>query len=230
MRKAESDPAISDYSIIGHSHGGTVIWLALLLSHANEGVRLSKLYRWLTVGTPFFWHNEMKLNEQVATNACRADYEAHWRGFCHEEDEALALLRAACKTLSDSSSQWNVAFNSLVVSGISRWLFNHFISGVVFGARGVKKVSEIPIGFDRRIISEGKTYKNLKKKSIDEFRICAPNDFKEFREFLAERPGSTMPEGKTVDCLIHCLYFGSHELRSSIIRRLKPPISPDSIP
>lgn len=40
------------YHLVGHSHGGSVIWHALTLS-AAQGKRLANLRSWCTVGTPF---------------------------------------------------------------------------------------------------------------------------------------------------------------------------------
>jgi hypothetical protein len=40
------------HCVVGHSHGGSIISLALLLS-ASEGTQLPGLVRWITVGTPF---------------------------------------------------------------------------------------------------------------------------------------------------------------------------------
>jgi hypothetical protein len=41
-----------DYHLVGHSHGGTVIWLTLQLA-VTRGVELTRLRSWTTLGTPF---------------------------------------------------------------------------------------------------------------------------------------------------------------------------------
>src|SRR5262249_24899764 len=46
------DQAGQRYHLVGHSHGGSVIWYALTLS-AAQGKRLANLRSWCTVGTPF---------------------------------------------------------------------------------------------------------------------------------------------------------------------------------
>src|SRR5262249_40642523 len=39
--------------LVGHSHGGSVIWHALVRSARASGTRLKGLQTWTTVGTPF---------------------------------------------------------------------------------------------------------------------------------------------------------------------------------
>lgn len=51
-RLAEYEAAGERYHLIGHSHGGSVIWHALVAS-AQQGQRLTGLQSWATVGTPF---------------------------------------------------------------------------------------------------------------------------------------------------------------------------------
>ncbi len=43
------------YHVVGHSHGGSVIWHALRLA-TIQGKKLSGLKTWATVGTPFLHH------------------------------------------------------------------------------------------------------------------------------------------------------------------------------
>lgn len=52
MRMLELEKADEPYSVIGHSHGGSVICLALMEA-ANRRHRLPGLVKWITVGTPF---------------------------------------------------------------------------------------------------------------------------------------------------------------------------------
>lgn len=51
-RVVELEQSGERYTIIGHSHGGSIIMLALLLA-AQRRHRLPMLSRWITVGTPF---------------------------------------------------------------------------------------------------------------------------------------------------------------------------------
>ena len=41
------------YALVGHSHGGSVIWAVLRYAAWKRGVFLSQLVCWITVGTPF---------------------------------------------------------------------------------------------------------------------------------------------------------------------------------
>jgi hypothetical protein len=52
-RVLEHESAGQSYHLIGHSHGGSVIWNALRLA-ARRGKPLNGLKSWTTVGTPFF--------------------------------------------------------------------------------------------------------------------------------------------------------------------------------
>jgi tetratricopeptide (TPR) repeat protein len=51
LRKYEDPTDGRDYRLIGHSHGGSVIWHAL--AESARGAPLSRLKGWITVGTPF---------------------------------------------------------------------------------------------------------------------------------------------------------------------------------
>src|SRR5438105_6993814 len=51
-RLLQTDQSGQRYHLVGHSHGGSVIWHALTLS-AAQGKRLANLRSWCTVGTPF---------------------------------------------------------------------------------------------------------------------------------------------------------------------------------
>src|SRR5262245_4047897 len=48
----EREPACPPYSLVGHSHGGSVIHHALLTA-VRKGVPLTKLRSWMTIATPF---------------------------------------------------------------------------------------------------------------------------------------------------------------------------------
>lgn len=48
------------YTVIGHSHGGSVICLALMEA-ARRGLKLPGLVKWITVGTPFIAHKKEPL-------------------------------------------------------------------------------------------------------------------------------------------------------------------------
>jgi hypothetical protein len=49
-----NESAGQDYHLIGHSHGGSVIYHALLAASA-KGIKLAHLRSWVTIGTPFLW-------------------------------------------------------------------------------------------------------------------------------------------------------------------------------
>src|SRR5206468_1151122 len=52
LSQLENDPAEPGYHLIGHSHGGSVLWHALRTSAARRRP-LEKLQSWTTVGSPF---------------------------------------------------------------------------------------------------------------------------------------------------------------------------------
>ncbi|MEM7426027.1 MAG: hypothetical protein AAF441_08025 [Pseudomonadota bacterium] len=53
LKELEASDDETGYHLVGHSHGGSVVWLALQNAERN-GVKLRKLRSWTTVATPFF--------------------------------------------------------------------------------------------------------------------------------------------------------------------------------
>src|SRR5262245_2753055 len=86
-RLVEYEKANERYHLIGHSHGGSVIWHALVAS-ARNGSRLTGLQSWATVGTPFL----------------------SFRGIAPSLWRILAMFLLGCLTLwlmiGDSPTEW----------------------------------------------------------------------------------------------------------------------------
>src|SRR5262245_51109899 len=61
QRLQELERAGRPYHLLAHSHGGSVIWIALR-TLTSRGIRLSNLRSWCTMGTPFFHFQVSKLN------------------------------------------------------------------------------------------------------------------------------------------------------------------------
>ncbi|MDA9451271.1 MULTISPECIES: alpha/beta hydrolase [unclassified Bradyrhizobium] len=59
----------SDYHLVAHSHGGSVVWHALRLAEMR-GVRLERLRSWTTVGTPFLGYGLTSLYPFLLALVC----------------------------------------------------------------------------------------------------------------------------------------------------------------
>lgn len=62
-----------DYYLIGHSHGGSVIYHALLEASSRK-IALPHLKQWITIGTPFIWMQRKRLFVQRLSHMGKIGY------------------------------------------------------------------------------------------------------------------------------------------------------------
>lgn len=88
------------YSLIGHSHGGTVIWGALRAAAWNRQIKLEHLKSWVTVGTPFI-HLKRTLRVRLASLV--------WRCLLIVDLCALAILLTSPEWVAEATGLRAVA-------------------------------------------------------------------------------------------------------------------------
>lgn len=237
IASAERDSSIDTYSIIGHSHGGTVVWLALIRAAHVPDLELSKLNKWITVGTPFYSHGlEQGL---LGTPVVRPDMERRgfakfgrsWLGISHPLDEALGLLTTIQGIEVEKLPDIDAPLLQRLALGWGSLLLKQFATKAAFSTRMVGEVSPYPrIGLEkprnRFVFLFDKATSELESLSKSEFQKHGLDAFASLRSQLADGKMKAkkvdVSRFRLTEFLIHCLYFRSSEILGIIATALKP--------